>query len=187
MDAPVEHGPWKIVNRQTVYQDPWLKVDRDEVTRPDGKPGTYCVAHLKPGVCVVAVDDDQQIHLTSEFHYGVGRTTLEAVSGGIDPGESPRSTAERELAEEIGLRARTWVELGTVDPFTSNVVSPTRLYLAMGVTVGEAAPEGTEVIERTRMPLVDAVQKVLKSEISHAPSCEAILRSALHLGVLRWA
>ena len=96
-------------------------------------------------------------------------------------------TARRELLEEVGLTARTWVALGVVDPFTANVVSPTRLYLAMGLTQGEAQPEGTEVIESVQMPLKKAIDMVMRSEITHAPSCEAILRAGMHLGVFRWS
>lgn len=187
MGESFQHGPWRVLQRKAVYQDPWLKVERDDVIRPDGESGTYCVAYLKPGVCVVAIDHHQQISLTSEFHYGVGRITLEAVSGGIEPGDTPMETARRELLEEVGLTARTWIALGVVDPFTANVVSPTRLYLAMGLTQGEAQPEGTEVIESVQMPLKKAIDMVMRSEITHAPSCEAILRAGMHLGVFRWS
>jgi ADP-ribose pyrophosphatase len=51
-------------------------------------------------VTVIAVDDDNFVHLTEEFHYAVGRVTLEGVSGGIDPGETAEEAAKRELAEE---------------------------------------------------------------------------------------
>ncbi len=177
------HGPWTILTRTEPYRDPWVRVERNDVIRPDGLPGSYCVIHLKAGVTVIAVDDRGQVHLTREFHYGVGRVTVEGASGGIDAGETPDEAARRELREELGLEARTWVDLGVVDPFTANVVSPTRLYLAMGLTEVEAAPEGTERIERVTMPLFQAVEQVLASQITHAPSCQAILRGALHLGI----
>ena len=57
----------------------------------------------------------------------------------------------------------------------------------MGLTQGEAQPEGTEVIESVQMPLKKAIDMVMRSEITHAPSCEAILRAGMHLGVLRWS
>ena len=177
-----KHGPWTIVKRNLVYQDPWIRLEQDDVIRPDGAPGSYCVAHVKPGVCVLAVGDGGQCFLTREFHYGVGRVTVECVSGGIDEGESVATTAKRELIEELGIRAATWVELGCVDPFTANVVSPTSLFLTMGLAFEEAQPEGTELIERVSMPINEAVRQVLASEITHAPSCDLILRAAIHLG-----
>jgi ADP-ribose pyrophosphatase len=173
---PRPHGPWTITETREVYRDPWVRLQRDEVVRPDGGPGSYAVAYLKPGVCVIAIDDEGAVHLTEEFHYGVGRVTLEGVSGGVEPGETPEQTAHKELAEELGIRAERLFPLGSVDPFTANVVSPTELFLAEGLLLGEPQPEGTEVIRRISMPFADAVEAVMEGEITHAPSCVAILK-----------
>ena len=175
-----QHGPWQIVHRQEVYRDPWVSLDKDEVIRPDGKPGTFSVVHLKPGVCVLALENGI-VYLTEEFHYGVGRTTIEAVSGGIEAGEDALSTAQRELQEELGIRAKEWQDLGLCDPFTSSVVSPTQLFLAQGLEIGDQALEGTELIRRLAMPLADAVQRVMDSRITHGPSCVLILKTQLLL------
>ena len=160
-----------------VYRDPWIEVDRDEVIRPDGGQGSHCVVRLKPGVTVLALDDDGMVHLTEEFHYGIGRTTIEAVSGGIEPSESVESTARRELVEELGIVAGMWTDLGICDPFTSVVVSPTRLFLARSLSFGVARPDGTELIRHCTATLTDAVQMVLDSRITHAPTCLTILKA----------
>lgn len=178
-DLPREHGPWKIMASREAYRDPWVRVRQDDVLRPDGLPGSYVVVNLKPGVCVLALDGQGRVHLTSEFHYGVGRVTLEAVSGGVEPGDSTEATARRELAEELGITAQRLTMLGKVDPFTANVVSPTVLYLAEGLSFADPDPEGTEQITRVEMSLADAVQRVMDSEITHAPSCLVILKAVL--------
>ena len=180
MTDPDRHGPWQILARNEVYRDPWIEVVRDEVIRPDGKPGSHCVVRLKSGVTVLPLDEVGTVYLTEEFHYGVGRTTIEAVSGGIDTDEDADKTARRELEEELGITAREWIDLGVCDPFTSVVVSPTRLFLARGLTFGATAPEGTEQIGCRSMPFEEAVRMVLDSRITHGPSCVVILR-AWHL------
>jgi ADP-ribose pyrophosphatase len=171
------HGPWKIVRSHEIYKDPWIDVRKDDVVRPDGQPGIHSVIRLKAGVTVLALDEGGTVYLTEEFHYAVGRVTLEAVSGGIDPGEEAESTARRELREELGIEATTWLELGSVDPFTTNVVSPTRLYLARGLTFLASAPEGTEKIRCAKMPLIEAVTMVMDGRITHAPTCVVILKT----------
>ena len=172
------HGPWTILESKSVYADPWMTVIRDEVIRPDGQPGSFAVAHIKPGVCVLAVDDVGNAYLTEEFHYAVGRVTLEAVSGGVDIGETAESAARRELREELGIDAESWTELGTVDPFTSTLHSPTRLFLARGLSFGPPSPEGCESIALVKMPFAEAVRAVMESVITHAPSCVVILKAA---------
>jgi ADP-ribose pyrophosphatase len=174
----MDFGPWKIVKRHEIYRDPWLRVTKDDVLRPDGSPGTYSVSHMKPGVCVLAIGSGGICHLTEEFHYAVGRVTLECVSGGIDPGENAITTARRELAEELGLTAESWKSLGVVDPFTAIAVSPTELWLAQGLQESDAAPEPTERIRHIRMPLEEVIERVMRSEITHAPSVAAILKAS---------
>jgi ADP-ribose pyrophosphatase len=169
------HGPWQIVRTLPVYRDPWLEVDRDEVIRPDGDPGTHCVVRMKPGVCVLARDADGAVYLTEEFHYAIGRLSLEGVSGGIEPGEEPLATAQRELQEELGLAATSWQAMGVVDPFTSIIHSPTQLYLAEGLSFVADAPEGTERIRRVKLPWVNAVEMVIGGQITHAPTCVLLL------------
>lgn len=173
-----EHGPWKIVESSQVYQDPWVTLRRDEVIRPDGDPGSYVVVNLKPGVCVLAIDDEDNVYLTKEFHYGVGRVTVECVSGGIEDGEDPQLCAARELEEELGIRAAEWTNLGSTDPFTANVVSPTQMYLARGLTFVETKPEGTEIIEPVKCSLANAVQQVMIGTITHSPSCLTIMKAS---------
>lgn len=174
-DEGTPHGPWRILNSTEVYSDPWLHVKKDDVIRPDGQPGTHSVVTIKPGVCVLAWQDGD-VFLTEEFHYAVGRTTLEAVSGGREGDEPALQCAVRELAEELGIVAETWTELSTVDPFTASVVSPTTLFLATGLQFQPAAPEGTEQIRCVRLPLVEAWQAVCTGRITHTPSCIVILQ-----------
>jgi ADP-ribose pyrophosphatase len=169
------HGPWTIKRSDDVYTDPFVQVRVDQVIRPDGDDGQHVVVEMKPGVCVLAIDETNQVYLTREFHYGVGRYSLEAVSGGIEPGEDPDLTARRELQEEIGLVAKRWERVGSVDPFTTIVVSPTRLYIAGGLSDAPTNPEGTELIERVVMSLDEAIDKIKRGEITHAPTCVVLL------------
>ena len=99
--------------------------------------------------------------------------------GGIDAGESPEAAARRELREELGITARELVDLGVCDPFTSVVVSPTRLFLARGLEFGETEREGTEQIHCRRVELAEALAMVDDGRITHAPSCLAILKASL--------
>lgn len=178
---PKQHGPWRIEASKLIYEDPWVSLRRDEVTRPDGLPGSYSVSSVKAGVCVVALDEMGTVHLTEEFHYAVGRVTIEGVSGGIEIGHTASQMAHRELEEELGIIASDLLPLGTLDPFTASVVSPTHLFLARGLTFGIAKPEATELITLVSMPLDEAIEAVMNGVITHGPTCVILLK----LGLLR--
>ncbi len=177
-----QFGPWVINRTRDVFANSFVRMAVDEVTRPDGKAGEHVVVAIKPGVCVLALDEKDNLSLTSEFHYAIGRISLEAVSGGIDPGETPLQCAHRELREELGLIAREMEYLTTVDPFTSIMVSPTQIFLATGLNRVNADPEATELITEVRIPLKAAAEMASRGEITHAPSCVGILLLAARLG-----
>jgi ADP-ribose pyrophosphatase len=171
------HGPWQIVSSRQVYGDPWIEVHRDEVIRPDGLPGSHCTVRMKAGVCVLALDDEGCVHLTEEFHYAIGRMGLEAVSGGIEVGEDALSTARRELREELGFEADRWTSIGTIDPFTTIIVSPTALFLAEELRPVPRELEGTELIRPVSMTLAEALHLLDEGAITHGPTCVLLLQS----------
>jgi ADP-ribose pyrophosphatase len=140
---PTPHGPWTIKSTDEVYRDPFVQLTVDQVIRPDGEDGQHVVVHIKPGVCVIAVDANRDVHLTKEFHYAVGRDSIECVSGGVEPRENADLTAKRELQEELGLAAESWQFLTTIDPFTTIMTSPTRLYLATALSEVDDNPQAS--------------------------------------------
>jgi ADP-ribose pyrophosphatase len=164
-----------------VYRTPWVEVVEDKVIRPDGTPGLFTTVRLRPGVSVLALDEEGVVHLTSEYRYAVERESIEVVSGGVEDDETPLDAAQRELREELGLAAREWTDLGSVDPFTSVVLSPARLYLARGLAHAEHEPEGTEVIRAVCVPMSEAVEMVMRGEVTHGPSCVLILKAHRYL------
>jgi ADP-ribose pyrophosphatase len=155
-----KYGPWTIKETNHIYQDPYVSLKVDQVIRPDGAPGQHVVVQIKAGVCVIAMDAQRRLHLTR---------------GGIEPGEDPLSCARRELQEEVGLHANNWQHLTTVDPFTTIMQSPTRLYLATELSPVPQTLEGTEPIETVVMPIDQAVEAIESGLITHAPTCVAIL------------
>jgi len=172
------HGPWQIVRSHAIYKDAWLEVRKDDVIRPDGAPGTHGVVMLKPGVSVLALDAERRVYLTDEFHYGVGRRTIEVVSGGRDSSESPLEAARRELEEELGIVAGEWIALGSFDPFTTMLCAPAELFLARKLQFGAARQEGTENIRCVTASFDEAVAMVMDGRITHGPSCTVILKAA---------
>ena len=175
------NGPWKIKNSQEKYKNQWILVREDQVIRPDGKDGIFGVVEMVAGISVLPLDDNEFVYLTKEFHYAIGQDSIEVISGAIDKGEKSLEAAKRELKEEAGIEADKWIDLGTVNPFTTVVKSPATMYLAKNIRISEANPEGTERIDILKVKFDDAFKMVMKSEISHGPSCVLILKTAEYL------
>ena len=175
-------GPWQILRTAEIYRDPWIVLTKDDVIRPDGRPGTHTITRFKDGVSVLPLDNDGCVYLTDEFHYAQGRRGIEVISGGVESDEDVPTAAARELREEVGIVASRWTPLGVVDPLTSQAIAPISMFLAEGLSFVEAAPDGTETIRRLRVPFAEAVEMVMRSEITHSGSCVLILKAARILG-----
>lgn len=73
--------------------------------------------------------------------------------------------------------AREWVDFGKIDPFTTQLVSPNYMFLALGIGKTSCEPDEAEVLESVKVMLDEAVQMVMNSKITHVPSCTLILKA----------
>jgi len=176
-----KNGPWEIKSSDEKYKNPWIRVREDQVIHPSGRHGIFGVVEMVPGVSVLPLDEQGFIYLTEEFHYAIERASIEVASGAIDANEQPLEAAKRELKEELGIEADEWINLGTIDPFTTVVSSPSVLYLAKKLHFSEPSPEDTEQIKMLKIKLDEAVQMVMDSKITHGPSALLILKAANYL------
>ncbi len=171
---------WVRRSRRIVYDNPWIEVAHDEVTRPDGEPGIYGVVHFKNrAVGVVVVDDAGRVLLVGQQRYTLDAYSWEIPEGGVPFDEDPLEGAKRELAEETGYRALEWHRLLTLH--TSNSVTDEWgvLFLATGLTAGVAEPEGSEQFELRWVTLEEALAMIDGGGITDTMSQVGILRHAL--------
>jgi ADP-ribose pyrophosphatase len=140
-----------------------------DVERRDGKD---VVVH-GPAVAVLAVDRADTVTLVRQQRVPAGGKLLELPAGGVEPGESPLETAQRELREETGLHGGEWVEVATFFTTPGFCDEKMHLFLATGVEAGEAAPEGSEDIELVRVPVADIPSLV--DEIEDAKTLVGLL------------
>lgn len=92
-----KHGPWTIKETTQKYRHNLIEVYEHQVIKPDGSHGIYVTVKVKPGVSVLALDDEGTAYLAREFRYASGANSIEVVSGAIDDGEQPGDAARREL------------------------------------------------------------------------------------------
>ena len=108
------------------------------------------------------VDDRHRIMLVKQYRLPANRFLWELPAGKLDEGEKPLQAAKRELAEETGLRAKTWKKLTWFYPSPSYVEEMMTIFLATDLTQGDAKPMQDERIE-TRWFKKKEVRDMLRS------------------------
>lgn len=167
----VKVGPWQRHARRRVYENAWISVFHDDVTRPDGETGIYGVVHFaNVAVGVVAIDDQDRVALVGQHRYPLDSVSWEIPEGGSPHAEDTRDGAKRELLEETGLRARTWRELGRYQLSNSISDETAVVYLATDLEQGVAQPDSTEQLEFRWLAFDEVMAMVASGEISDALS-----------------
>lgn len=185
MTAAVTPGrhDFPVVAARDIYVGKVLALRADEVQMPGGRTGVREILEHTGAVAVAAVDDDQRIMLIHQYRHAVRRRLWELPAGLLDvDGEDPLTTAQRELAEEAGLRASDWSLLLDIVPSPGFSEESVRIYLARGITemgrpVSDADDEESDLVTRW-VPLADALRMVFSGEIVNATTVSAVL--ALH-------
>ncbi len=182
-ESDPEGNPWTRQSRRKVYENPWIRLDEDQVIRPDGKPGIYGVVHFKNrAVGAVPLDEKDRVLLVGQYRYTLDQYSWEIPEGGVPLDEDPLSGAQRELLEETGYTAGKWSELGRAH--LSNSVSDEEAiyYLAQELRAGTPRPEGTERLRIRWVPFPEALVMVELGEITDALSMIAIQRMTISRG-----
>jgi len=150
-----------------------IRVRVDEVERSDGHRTTREIVE-HPGAVAMLAWDGERLAMVRQWRHATGQVLLEIPAGTLEPGEPPAETARRELAEEVGLAATTWVagpRFYTAPGFCTELM---HLYLATGLTDATAEADADELIEPSWLSLEDARTAVDDGRIADAKTIVGI-------------
>lgn len=165
-----------------VYTGRIISVDLDTVRFPDGSTGQLeMIRH--PGasavVPVLRADlPDPEILLIRQYRYAAEQYLYEVPAGRLDAGEAPEVCAARELREETGYRAERIVPLFTMYTTPGFTDERIHLFVATGLTAGDAEREADEFMELVPMPLSRALALIEEGAIQDAKTALALLYAA---------
>jgi 8-oxo-dGTP pyrophosphatase MutT (NUDIX family) len=172
-------NPWITKSKKKVYENPWIRLEEHEVVIPSGKDGIYGKVFFKnKALGIIPLDNEGNTWLVGQFRYTLDEYSWEIPMGGGPVGMDVLESAKRELKEETGLIAKKWENIMRIH--TSNSVTDEEgfIFLAEDLTEGETEFEDTEQLEILKLPLTEAIQKVMSGEITDAISIAGLLKVA---------
>jgi ADP-ribose pyrophosphatase len=147
---------FQALGGETVYSGRIIDVRIERFRYPDGEEVSREFVRHRGAVAIVA-HDEESVWLVRQPREAVGESDLlEIPAGRLDvPGEEPLQAAQRELAEEISLGARTWEPILTYYTGAGFTDERVHLFCASGLFEASAVSGEDERIEIVRWPLAE--------------------------------
>jgi ADP-ribose pyrophosphatase len=165
----------KVLKSRMVYEGPVFGVRRDEVIEPNGVKAVREMITHSGSVVVLPVLEDGRILMIQQYRYATRQYLWELVAGRIDPGESVKKAAARELKEETGYKAKRLSIFLDFFPTPGFLEERMYLLLAEGLTAGEAQPEEDEKIISRAYTLKELHEMMKRGKLHDAKSIAGIL------------
>lgn len=154
-------------DRTTVYEGRVFRVERERVTLPAGRRVILDIVRHRGSVVLVPEPRPGRVILIRQYRHVLGRWIWELPAGTLEAGEAPARAARRECEEEIGLRPRRIVRLGTYYP-TPGFCDERMIFYACRDLVEpkrRARPDPDEQIEPKTFTMRDAWALVRQGQV----------------------
>ena len=162
-----------------MYRGLLVTVEHWRAVVPDGRVALREIVSHAGASAIVPVDENGFVTLVWQYRIAMGRHLLEIPAGKRDdPEEDFLSCAKRELKEETGLTANDWIPLTAIDTSPGFLTERIGLFLAMGLSEGDANPDEDEYLQIKKMPLSEAVSWVMKGRITDAKTIAGLLMAS---------
>lgn len=170
----------KTLNSKMLYDGKVIRVTLDEVELPDGKHAMREVVNHGGGVCIVALDENNEIYFVRQFRYPYHEVVLEIPAGKLEKdGSTPLENGIRELKEEVGAIGKNYHFLGELYPspgYTSEIIY---LYCCRVDSLGKDCPDEDEFLNVEKIPMEKAVEMILQGEIKDSKTQTAVMKTYL--------
>jgi 8-oxo-dGTP pyrophosphatase MutT (NUDIX family) len=175
----ITNNPWKTLSSRPIYDNPWISIREDQVINPKGGNGIYGVVSFKNiAIGIIPLDNQGYTYLIGQYRYTLNEYSWEIPMGGGKIGIDILESAQRELKEETGLTALQWTEIMKLHTSNSVTDEVGYVFLAEELIAGETQFEETEDLQIKKLPFSEAVDMVMRGQITDAISVAGILKLA---------
>jgi len=179
-------GGWKTISSKVVHENPWYKIQKDDVVLPNGNTGEYFITKTdtKAAVFIVPVKNDK-IVFTRQYRYVFDKWFIELPGGAVEVGEAYEDAVVKELREETGYVADTISEVGTFIPVSGYLDELVHVFIAKDLQfVGqklEATEDGMEILE---IAISDAYRMIENEEIIDGQTIASLVLAKKYLNII---
>ncbi len=177
----------KILERKKLFAGKAFDVAEYKVL-VNGQKVKREIIERKHGVVTVPIDADLNIYMISEYCAGSNSFILSLPGGKVENGEEDNiiEAAQREMQEEIGLRAKKMFKLQFAYSHPSISNRKSHAFLAYDL-FRDPLPESGEIIDIVKMPLEQAIESCyadFESDVSTIGNLYMAKNKLIKLGLM---
>jgi ADP-ribose pyrophosphatase len=163
-------SPWRQIASKWLVQDRWLSLRADICEIQNGLiVDPYYVMEERDWVHVFARDNQDRVLVVRQYRYAGNVECGELPGGVVESGETPEATARRELQEETGYLAHTWLKVGKVFANPARQTNFIHIYLASDLSIrGEQRLDESEEISIEFLSVADIKTAIETGEFAQA-------------------
>jgi len=159
----------EVVSSKLSYDGPLFQVYTDQIIE-DGRELIRDVVRHNGSIVILAIDDtkskrDPWIVMERQYRHAAGEYLLEVPAGKMEKGEDALLGAKRELLEETGFKAVRWRKMVRYFASPGFLGEWMQVFIAEGLTAGEAQPEYDEQLEIELIPLSRLLKMIDEGKI----------------------
>ena len=164
------------INKNTnLYTGKVIQVDLEKFRATNGVEIQREVIHHPGAVCMLALNEEQEIYLVEQFRAPMKKKLLELPAGTLEPEENPEETAIRELQEEIGMRPNNIASMGGFYVAPGYCDEFVHLFICTDLEPSKLEGDIDEEIKVIEMSLAEAINAIEQSIIIDAKTICGIL------------
>ena len=171
----------KQVETNTVYQGLIVDIRRDVALLQNGNHAHREVVVHPGGVGIVPITKDNKVLMVRQYRYPMEEELLEIPAGKLDEGEDPFECAVRELSEETGCSAGTFVDLGAMYPSPGFCRETLHMYLALDLEYGEMHLDHNELLSVEAIEIDELMEMIMDNKLPDAKSIIGIMKAKRYL------
>ena len=172
----------KVIKSETRYTGRAFSLRVDEVEIRPGQVARLDVIEHTGAITMLPLDDAHNVWFVRQYRHPARQTLLELPAGTLNLGEEPAAAANRELQEEIGMRAERLEALASFYLAPGYSTELMHVFLAQGLSPSALAQDEDEVISVEKVPAGQVLGLIERGELRDAKSLAAILLAARRFG-----
>lgn len=164
------------VEKETLFKGKTFSLEKEVLHFSDQDSHQWDIIVHPGAVAILPIQEDGSLLLIKQWRRAIGKVIFEIAAGTLDNKEAPLTCAMREIQEEVGVKAETFIPLGGFYSAPGFCTEYIHLFLAKDLSESSLPGDPHEAIDVVEVTLEQAIGMLHNEEIEDAKTILALLR-----------